>query len=398
MDENLINEIILQTIDEVSVDNSFHFRVPPNTLVGDGISSKIGGEIAKYSPEKVLIVTDKSMVEMNLMAPLLRSFNRQNIKYIVFDKVQSDPTDKILSEGISKVKDENCDFILGFGGGSPIDVAKAIAVFSTNPGAFVAENIKNERLKLAAVPTTAGTGSEVTAISVITNTDTYRKMLIDHPYIIPDMAFIDPRLTLGIPPKITAMTGIDVLSHAIEAYLARSSCTLARALSHRVIRLVGEYLPTAVGYGSNEKARHKMAIASYMAGMAFSNAGLGLAHAMAHQIGAKYKIPHGMSIALVLPAVMRFNLLVRAERIADIAGAFGEKTEQFSIKEAAFKGIDAVQNLIIEIGLPTRLSEISSEKADFRMMAENALADRSILTNPRTAGIDDIIRIYEEIY
>jgi len=222
--------------------------------------------------------------------------------------------------------------------------------------------------------------------------------LIKHPKMIPDIAIIDSDLTIDIPPSITASTGIDVLTHAIEAYVARSSSTLARALALRAIRLVRKYLPTAVGYGENKIARHKMAIASNMAGIAFSNAGLGLCHAMAHQIGVKYNIPHGLANALLLPHVMEFNLLVRLERFTDIAIAMGEKVESLSGKEAAIKGIRAVEDLISGVGLPTNLKELGVVPADFEFLAKQAIEDITLATNPRRTNLNDIIKVYEKAY
>jgi alcohol dehydrogenase class IV len=401
MSSNIIEDIITYSLDEALINNYYTFRVPPTTIVGDGSIVKSGKLIQQQNAKKVFIVTDKQIVNINLLAPLLRSLERNKIPYYIFDEVLPDPTDSVVITGVKMLQKQNCDVVIGFGGGSPIDAAKVIAILATNN--IKINEIKNDsslnrRLPLIAVPTTAGTGTEVTSVAVITNSQTHIKSIVDHTQVIPDIAIIDPKLTLGIPPKITSATGIDVLTHAIEAYVAKNSCTLARALAQRSIRLVRKYLPTAVGYGENIRARHKMAIASYMAGMAFSNSGLGLCHAMAHQIGGKYKIPHGIANALFLPHIMRFNLLVRVERFVDIAIAMGEKIESLSQKDAGLKAISAVKNLIQDIGLPTRLREVGVERADFRIMAENALKDATIHSNPRISNIDSVIEIFEKAY
>ncbi len=401
MSENIINDIVAYTLDEALVSNYYLFRVPPLTIVGDGATAKLGEHMKKLKVKHSFIVTDKVIVKLGLLEQTLRSLKKMNIAYTIYDEVEPDPTDLMVYNGVNFYKQSQADCIIGFGGGSPIDAAKAIAVLVNNNlqlnSANIEENI-NDRPPLVAVPTTAGTGTEVTDVTVITNTTTNVKMVIKHPLMVPDIALIDPNLTLNISPYITAATGIDVLTHAIEAYVARSSCTLARALSHRAIRLVMKYLPTAVGYGANIIARHKMAVACYMAGMAFSNAGLGLCHSMAHQLGATYKIPHGVANALLLPHIMRFNLLVRLDRFVEIAHIIDERFEQLTKKEAALKGIDAIAQMISEIGLPTQLREIGAICEDFNMMAENALKDITIKTNPRSANIDDIIKIFESAY
>jgi alcohol dehydrogenase class IV len=402
MDNKFVEQVVAYAIDEVSLQYSYDFRVPPASIVGNGISTKIGDHVAKLKAKKVFIVTDKQIVKLGLMQPMLRSLERNAIAYAVFDEVEPDPTDVVVQAGVANLSKCNCDSVIAFGGGSAIDAGKAIAVFATNPfdlsRPITEETFKNPRCPLVAVPTTAGTGSEVTDISVITNIQTHIKHPLQHSYFIPDIAVIDPKLTLGIPPKITAATGIDVLTHAIESYLARGACTLAQALSYSAMQQVGKYLRVAVGDGSNLEARHHMAVASYMAGMAFSNAGLGLCHAMAHQIGAKYKLPHGTANAIVLPEVMHFNMLVRMERLRDVAHAFEQRIENLDPKDAAYKGIEGVKELIEDVGLPTRLRDIGAQKSDFEEMAKQALQDPTLTTNPRTVRVEDIIEVFERSY
>ncbi|MBS3949719.1 MAG: iron-containing alcohol dehydrogenase, partial [Peptococcaceae bacterium] len=216
-----------------------------------------------------------------------------------------------------------------------------------------------------------------------------------HAFFIPDMAIIDPTLTLGIPPAITAATGMDVLTHAVESYLARGVCTLGQALSYSAMQLVGMYLPLAVGDGADLHARHKLAEASYMAGMSFSNAGLGVCHAIAHQVGARFHIPHGVANAILLPEVMRFNMLVRQEQLGQIARAFNLRIEHLDQKEAALRAIEAVRELSASIGLPTHLQQIRAQMEDFPAMAKQALQDPTLTTNPRTVSYQDVIDILE---
>ena len=402
MDHSILEEVITLTADQMGVANSYHFRVPPTTLVGDGISVQIGDYLEKLNSHKVLVVTDRQIISLGLMEPMLRSLKRRSIEYQVFDDVTPDPTVQVVQKGMDVLKASGCDTVLTFGGGSVIDAGKAIAVFCSNP-ACIGESICNmnkltPRVKLVAVPTTAGTGSEVTDITVITDDQTHIKIPHQHEFFIPDIAVIDPTLTVGIPPAITAATGIDVLTHAVESYLAKGVCTLGQALSYSAIQLVAAYLPLAVGNGRDLYARRKMAEASYMAGMSFSNAGLGVCHAVAHQIGARYKIPHGVANALILPEVMQFNLLVRQDSLKDIARAFNLRIENLDTKAAALRGIEAVRELRAEIGLPTRLQDVGAIPGDFAAMANQALEDPTLKTNPRMVGYQDVIDILQRSF
>lgn len=400
--EEIVARSVTQTVDEMSVSNWYDFRVPPTSIVGNGISVRLGEYLERFCVQHVFVVTDAQIVALGLMQPMLRSLERFKIRYTIFSEVEPDPTDEVVRRGVEAFQACHCDAILAFGGGSALDAGKAIAVFSTNPldleQPLKESAILKPRPPLVAVPTTAGTGSEVTSVSVLTDTCRHIKVPLAHPLLIPDMAVIDPRLTLGIPPKITAATGIDVLAHAIESYLARGVCTLGMALSYSAMQLVGEWLRIAVGNGKDLEARHKMAVASYMAGMSFSNAGLGLCHAMAHQVGAQYQVPHGMANALLLPEVMRFNLLVRVDRLAGVARAFNQKVDDLQPKEAALKGIAAVEELIADIGLPGRLRAVGARPEDFPALAAQALRDPTLLTNPRSVRVEEIVQVFERAF
>jgi len=402
MDAAFLEDAITRAVDKMSVGNSYHFRVPPTTLVGDGYSVNIGEHLERLGACRVLIVTDKMIVKLGLMEPMLRSLQRRAMQYQIFDEVLPDPTDDVVRKGVEVLKASGCDTVLTFGGGSVIDAGKAIAVFAANPmidSQPITDAARlNPRVALVAVPTTAGTGSEVTDITVITNSQTHVKMPHQHTSFIPDIAVIDPILTVGIPPSITAATGMDVLTHAVESYLAKGVCSLGQALSYSAIHLVARYLRRAVGNGSDLSARHHMAEASYMAGMSFSNAGLGVCHAIAHQLGALYKIPHGAANALMLPEVMQFNLLVRPERIMDVARAFNLRIEHLDDKDAALRGIEAVRELRADVGLPTRLEQIGARIDHFAVIAQQALLDPTIHTNPRSVGYQDIIDMLQHAF
>ncbi|MFM8319847.1 MAG: iron-containing alcohol dehydrogenase family protein [Chloroflexota bacterium] len=399
MDASLLEQVVAYTVDEVSIKNFYEFRVPPTSVVGDGISSRLGQYLQQLGVRSALIVTDAVIVRLGLLAPMLRSLERAGVAHQIFDDVTPDPTSAVVQAGIDALHRSGCQAVLTIGGGSAIDAGKAVAVFAANPRPFdlaiTPETALQPRLPLVAVPTTAGTGSEVTMVSVITDQPSHRKLPHTHPLFIPDVALIDPCLTLGIPPAITAATGIDVLTHAVESFLARGVCTLGRALSYNAIQLVSANLRRAVGDGGHLESRHRMATASYMAGMAFSNAGLGLCHAMAHQLGARYNLPHGLANGLLLPEVMRFNMLVRQERLVEIAHAFNQQVDNLPPREAALRSIDAVRLLIEEIGLPTRLSQVGVREIDFVDMARQVLEDPTLQNNPRTAAAEDIVRVFQ---
>lgn len=397
-----IEHIVTATVDQLRAVNSYHFRVPPTTRVGDGIAAKVGEYLRQRGTQSVLIVTDRQILDLKLMAPMLRSLERTGVSYRIFDGILPDPDDQQVERGIECLQEQNSDTLLCFGGGSVIDAGKAIAVFARNPEA-VREQTTNasklaRRLELVAVPTTAGTGSEVTDIAVITNSRTGVKLPHQHEYFIPDMAVIDPTLTLGIPPAITAATGIDILTHAVESFIARGVCTLGQALSQNAIEQVALYLRRAVGDGGDLEARRKLSEASYMAGMSFANTGLGLCHAIAHQIGARYHLAHGSANAVVLPEVMRFNMLVSEERFAALARSFRLRIDHLDSRAVALKTIDAVRELIAEIGLPGSLKQIGADPADFPAMAKQALLDPTITTNPRTVRLEDVVEVLVRSY
>ena len=284
--------------------------------------------------------------------------------------------------------------MVAIGGGSALDAAKAIALLAANPELTVNDlldptRIRKHRAPLIAIPTTAGTGSEATNVTVITDSSNHHKRVIGHPSLVPDLALIDSCLMLRVPPYFTAATGIDALTHSIEAYVATKATPLTRALAYQAIHLIGEALPIATGQGNNVEARESMALASYMAGVAFSNAGLGLTHSMAHQIGPRYGIPHGVANSILLPSVMRFNELVCKKEFSDIGLALtGEIMPSHAV-------IDAIQRLVVDVGLPPNLAAAGGKEEDFDTLADEALKDYCIATNPRTVSKAQIIEVYQ---
>ena len=346
-----------QIVDEIGLDYFYKFIMPEEVLVGPGSTIKLG-ENAKELGNSALIITDQGIIDLGLHKTTVKSLQKAGVKIHIFDQVESDPDDKVVARGVEAAQEKNVDIIIGLGGGSSLDVAKAVAFMITNPGQISDyegdDKIKNPALPLIGIATTAGTGSEVSAATVITDSRINKKMVISSHYLVPKIAVVDAKLTKGLPASITAATGIDVLVHAVEAYLSQNSITISRALADHSIEYVVENLPIAVGNGNDIEARHRMCIASLMAGMAFSNVGLGACHATAHQLGTTYNIPHGVANAIMLPSVLRFNKLVSKKQIAELAHVVGARTEGLTTREAAEKVITEIELLIANINLPQK--------------------------------------------
>ncbi|CAH0990436.1 NAD-dependent methanol dehydrogenase [Sinobacterium norvegicum] len=395
-----VEHIVLSTIDQLSTRSIYSFRAPLLTYVGEGASSKLGSTLQDEAVASVLFVADRIVHHLGLLDGAIRSCENVGIRVSVFDRVEGETCDAVVYEGIEALKKSNADYIIGFGGGSALDAAKAIAVLADHPKsldsiAVVGEKFK-PRIGLGAVPTTAGTGSEVTDVAVILDKKNNKKVVIKHPKLIPDLAILDPNLMLAIPAPITAATGVDTLCHAIEAYVAKDSCSLARALAARSIRICFRWLAKCVGDGSSVYPRKKMAEASYMAGLAFSNAGLGLVHAMSHQIGAKYHIPHGVANAIMLPPVMRFNSLVCADAFSALAKLIDLPLQGLTKLQRSDAFITAVTNLILRLGLPADLKSFDVCASTFDGLAKQAIDDICILTNPRTTTCEQIVDLYRQ--
>lgn len=373
------------------------FAVPPTTLIGAGAIARLGEVTAARGYRHVFIAIDGFLLDRGLADTLFRSLARHGITTECYRYPGGEPDSDRVETAARQLADAACDAIIAFGGGSVLDTAKAIAALAAHPGMGVAElastaALPNGRMPLLLVPTTAGTGSEATNITVITDSSSGIKQVIIQPALLPDVAVIDACLTLDVPAPLTAATGIDALTHAIEAYLARGTHPLTQALAHRAITLIGRALPIAVGQGHDLSARQDMMLGSCLAGMAFSNAGLGLVHAMAHQIGARYHIPHGVANAMLLPSVLRFNRLVSTSAYRDIGYALcGEALNADEL-------IAAVTRLIMDIGLPDGLRVPGLTPEAFPALADAALGDTCLAGNPRTASREEIIDIYRHAW
>ena len=384
---------LYQALDLMNSRKVREFTVPPTTLIGSGAVGRCGEVLAQRGISHVFIMVDAALMKAGITEVLERSLKNHQIDFEFWPCPPGEPIDTDVEKTVKHLLNIQCDGIIALGGGSVLDAAKAVAVIAANPSldlpSLKMDSQLTRRLPFIAIPTTSGTGSEATNISVIIEKQNHVKLVLAHSLLLPDLAIIDACLTLGVPSHITAATGIDALTHAIEAYVASNVTPLTQALALRAITMIGQSLPIAVGQGHDIDARENMMLASYMAGIAFSNAGLGLCHACAHQIGAAYNIPHGMSNAIMLPQVMRFNRLVCKKAFAEIGYALTQRHVD------DLEAIEAVEKLIREVELSKSLKDVGGKKEDFAAFADAALQDICIKTNPRNVTKAQIIALYE---
>ncbi|AZR74155.1 L-threonine dehydrogenase [Anoxybacter fermentans] len=382
------------------MEKTFRFFMPPVSLMGPGCLKDLGKEIVNLGLKKALIVTDKVLVQIGLVNQLTEVLTSEGIEYVIYDGTQPNPTVKNVEDGLKMLKENNCDFLISFGGGSPHDCAKGIGIVATNGGSIKDYEGVNKSTKpglpLIAVNTTAGTASEMTRFCIITDEERHVKMAIVDWHTTPILAVNDPLLMVGMPKSLTAATGMDALTHAIEAYVSTEATPVTDACALMAIELISKYLRRAVENGEDYEARDKMAYAEFLAGMAFNNASLGYVHAMAHQLGGFYDLPHGVCNAVLLPHVQRFNAKVVPERFINIARAMGENVEGLSAEEAAEKAIEAIVKLASDIGIPSGLKELGVKEEDIKTLSENALKDACGLTNPKQASLEEIMEIYKQ--
>lgn len=390
-----LQQALFQAFDTLSLQQMKTFATPPVVLHGAGAISAGGQEAQRRGLRHLLLMVDGMVYQAGLTAALERSLQAAGVAWTLWPCPPGEPCATDVCSAVAQLREQGADGVLAVGGGSVLDAAKAVALLANNPALTLAEINEQAhlqpRLPLIAVPTTAGTGSESTNVTVISDAASGDKQVLAHAMLMPDVAILDAALTVGVPSAVTAMTGIDALTHAIEALTARNRSPLTHSLALSAVSMIGEALPKAVGDGRDLAARESMMLAACMAGMAFSSAGLGLCHAMAHQPGAALHIPHGLANAMLLPTVMRFNRLVCSEGYALVGRALTGK------KADADAAIAAVEQLIADVGLTQRLGEAGAHPAYFEHWAQGALADICIRSNPRTVTQDDIVRLYAQV-
>ncbi|PFN86516.1 alcohol dehydrogenase [Bacillus thuringiensis] len=381
------------------------FRMPKSVLYGRNSLEKLG-EQSKKLGKRAFIVTDTIMEKLGYVEKCIKQLNKKSITVSTYNKVDAEPTNIHVLEALSLCKEEKCDFIIGIGGGSCIDAAKAVAVLYTNGGEvedYVQKDIEieNNPLPLIAIPTTSGTGSEVTSVAVITNKKTDVKMMMKHPSFIPKVAIIDPVLTSSLPPQITAATGIDALCHAIEAYISKVSQPLTDVLSLSAIESIMKYLRIAYEDGRNMEAREAMMIASLQAGIAFSNASVTLVHGMSRPVGALFHVPHGISNAILLPTVLEFTKTSAMKRLAKIGRSLNKDLYSNSDEEVADYTLGEIKKLCFDLRIPN-LKEYGIDEIEFEnaisKMASDAIESGSPANNPRVPSYDEIKELYRECF
>ncbi len=337
-------------------------------------------------------------MKLGVADQIKKMINDAGLKATIFDGAEPNPTDKNVRDGLAVYLENKCDGIVTLGGGSSHDCGKGIGLVVAGGGNIRDYEGVNKSTRpmppFLAINTTAGTASEVTRFCIITNTDTHVKMAIVDWRVTPNVAINDPLLMAGMPPGLTAATGMDALTHAIEAYVSTIATPITDACAIKAMELIRDFLPAAVAHGQNMEARDKMAYAEYLAGMAFNNASLGYVHAMAHQLGGFYNLPHGVCNAILLPVVCEYNIIACPKRFKYIAVALGQDVSGLSDLEAGEKAIRAIRRLSSTVGIPSGLAELGVLEQDLEVMAENAKKDACQLTNPRTATLAQVVGMY----
>lgn len=373
---------------------SYAFFMPNISLMGPGCVKNIAEEIKSRGLKKALIVCGKRSSKSEEFKGVTDLLEENNIEFIVYAGSQPNPTVTNVMDGVEILKENECDFVISYGGGSPHDCAKGIALVATNGG-----NIKDyeginksskPQLPLISINTTAGTASEMTIFSIITDEERHVKMAIVDKNVTPILAVNDPELMVSMPKSLTAATGMDALTHAVEAYVSTAATPVTDACAQKAIELINDSLRDAVEDGNNMEARDMMAYAEYLAGMAFNSASLGYVHAIAHQLGGFYDLPHGVCNAILLPEVQVFNSKVCSNKLKDIAKFMGVDTSNMSDEEGAKACIEAIRKLSSDIGIPAGLKELGVKEKDFDILADNALKDACGLTNPIKATHKDV--------
>jgi lactaldehyde reductase len=369
---------------------------------GPGARQVLPKEIARLGLHKAFVATDKDLIKFGVADKVLDVLKAANIPFEVFSEIKPNPTVSNVKAGVKAFAESGADFILAIGGGSSIDTSKAIGIITNNPefsDVVSLEGVadtKKKSVPVIALPTTAGTAAEVTINYVITDEENEKKMVCVDPNDIPAMAIVDAELMYTLPKGMTAATGLDALTHAIEGLITKGAWEMSDMFEIKAIEMITRYLETAVKEPTNAEARNGMAVAQYIAGMAFSNVGLGAVHGMAHPLGAIFDIPHGVANALLLPIVMEFNAPAALDKYVEIAKAMDVYTKGMSNEEAAKAAVDAVKSLSKRVGIPQTLTEIGIKAEDLPRLAKAAYADVCTPGNPREVSEEILLDLYKK--
>ena len=370
---------------------------------GPGAREVLPKEISRLGLHKAFVATDKDLIRFGVADKVLKVLADAGIPYEVFSDIKPNPTVANVKAGVAAYAASGADFILAIGGGSSMDTAKAIGIITNNPefsDVVSLEGVadtKKKSVPIIALPTTAGTAAEVTINYVITDEEKQKKMVCVDPNDIPAIAIVDAELMYTLPKSLTAATGLDALTHAIEGLITKGAWEMSDMFEIKAIEMIARHLETAVNEPQNEEARNGMAVAQYIAGMAFSNVGLGVVHGMAHPLGAIFDIPHGVANALLLPTIMEFNAPAALDKYVDIAKAMNVYLPGMTREEAADAAVKAVRELSVRVGIPQHLSELGIQEEDLERLAEAAAADVCTPGNPREVNKDIILELYHKV-
>ncbi|GAB4058084.1 L-threonine dehydrogenase [Uliginosibacterium sediminicola] len=374
------------------------FFIPSVNLMGQGCLQDAVSQIAAYGWRKALIVTDAPLVRTGMVGRIVEMLGEHGVSAVVFDEVKPNPNVANVRAGLALLQQSACDCVISLGGGSPHDCAKGIALVATNGGEISdyegLDKSAKPQLPLVAINTTAGTASEMTRFCIITDDTRHVKMAIVDKHVTPILSVNDAALMAGMPAALTAATGMDALTHAVEAYVSTAATPITDACALQAMRLISRYLRSAVHNGQDMQAREQMAYAQFLAGMAFNNASLGYVHAMAHQLGGFYDLPHGVCNAILLPHVQAFNARVAAARLGDVAQAMGEEVSALAPAQAAERALQAIRNLSRDVGIPGGVAQLGAKAEDIPVLARNAMKDACGLTNPVQPNFEEVCAIF----
>ena len=371
---------------------------------GAGARRMLADEFRGRGYVRAFVVTDKDLIRFGVAGKVTGVLDEAGIAYEIFSDLKPNPTVKNVQAGVEAFRRSGADAIVAIGGGSAMDTAKAVGIIAANPAFGDVVSLEgmaptaNRSVPVFALPTTAGTAAEVTINYVLTDEANTKKMVCVDPKDIPAVAIIDAELMAAMPRGLTAATGMDALTHAIEGYITKGAWTLTDMFELKAVELIARWLPAAVENGADTEAREGMAVAQYIAGMGFSNVGLGLVHGMAHPLGAFYDIPHGVANALLLPYVMQYNMESSLVKFGDVACAMGVDTAGMDTRQAAQAAVDAVRALAVRVGIPQRLSSLGVREEDLPRLAASALADVCTPGNPRDTSAEEILALYREAF
>lgn len=375
------------------------FFIPTINFMGADCLTDATDSIQSQGFKKGLIVTDKILNQIGVVGQVQQLLADRSVDTVVFDGTQPNPTMGNVESGLELLQENGCDFVISLGGGSPHDCAKGIALVAANGGKISdyegVDQSAKPMMPLIAINTTAGTASEMTRFCIITDEARHIKMAIVDKHTTPLISVNDPKLMLAKPASLTAATGMDALTHAVEAYVSIAATPITDAVAIKAIELIQAHLRTAVSNGEDIEAREQMAYAQFMAGMAFNNASLGYVHAMAHQLGGFYDLPHGVCNAVLLPHVQRYNAQVCPERLRDVAKAMGVNVEDMTAEQGAEAALNAIMDLSQAVGIPAGLKDLGAKSEDISILADNALKDACGFTNPKQATHEEISAIFE---